>query len=74
MQPGRNYAMMRIGMPTITEMRCKCVRCGGGWLKRVEGRPVRCAHCKSPYWDVKRGVLKMGRPFADAKGKRRVKR
>ncbi len=29
----------------------KCARCNHVWLPRGEGRPVRCAKCKSPYWD-----------------------
>jgi Zn finger protein HypA/HybF involved in hydrogenase expression len=51
----------------LNEMRCACLRCGHGWLKRVESRPVRCPRCKQPHWDIKRGVLKMGRPKAGKK-------
>ena len=43
-------------------MVCKCERCRHTWVKRIEGRPVRCPKCKQPNWDVKAGVLKMGRP------------
>jgi Zn finger protein HypA/HybF involved in hydrogenase expression len=55
----------------LSEMRCACLRCGHGWLKRVESRPVRCPGCKQPHWDIKTGVLKMGRPKKKA-GKKRA--
>ncbi len=31
-----------------------CKRCGWDWYskKTTDGKPVRCAGCKSPYWDV----------------------
>ncbi len=29
------------------------LRCGATWVRRVEGLPVRCAKCRSPYWNVK---------------------
>ena len=30
---------------------CKCLRCGGEWRCRQEGKPVNCAKCNSSYWD-----------------------
>jgi len=29
----------------------KCLRCGYEWYPRKPGKPVRCAKCKTPYWD-----------------------
>jgi len=54
-------------VPIPREKICDCRRCGFAWVKRVEGRPKRCPHCTSPYWDIKRGKLKMGRPPQKAK-------
>lgn len=34
-----------------------CTRCGHTWLGRTPGKPVRCASCKSPYWDRPRTPL-----------------
>lgn len=48
---------------------CHCLRCGKWWMKRVEGRPVRCPQCKEHDWDVPAGVKPLGRPKA-AKGKK----
>lgn len=28
----------------------QCLRCGHQWSPRSEEVPVRCAFCKSPYW------------------------
>jgi hypothetical protein len=28
-----------------------CRRCNKDWCFRGTGRPLRCGHCKSPYWD-----------------------
>jgi predicted Zn-ribbon and HTH transcriptional regulator len=30
-----------------------CKRCGWIWLSHMD-RPIACARCKSPYWDVDR--------------------
>src|ERR1035437_1688309 len=32
-------------------MLMNCKRCGHEWRPRVEGHPVQCPKCKSPYWD-----------------------
>lgn len=32
----------------------KCDRCGHEWLSRNNDKPLRCAGCKSPYWDIPR--------------------
>jgi predicted Zn-ribbon and HTH transcriptional regulator len=29
-----------------------CARCGHEWLDRKGQKPLRCAKCKSPYWDT----------------------
>lgn len=31
---------------------CLCERCEHTWISRVDGKPVVCPKCKSPYWDV----------------------
>ena len=36
----------------VTRKVWKCDRCGHEWLSRDNERPLRCASCKSPYWDV----------------------
>lgn len=36
----------------------KCDRCGHEWLSRDEGTPIRCAKCKSPYWNKPRNSTK----------------
>jgi predicted Zn-ribbon and HTH transcriptional regulator len=58
-------------MPIDQSRVCDCRRCGFCWIKRVPGRPVRCPHCKERHWDIKKGVLKMGRPKKKA-GKKRA--
>lgn len=47
-------------------MYAHCLRCGESWLKRTE-HPVRCAHCKTPYWNVKPGTNRRGRPEKKAR-------
>jgi len=32
----------------------KCDRCGHEWLSRDSDTPIRCAKCKSPYWNKPR--------------------
>ena len=32
----------------------KCDRCGHEWLSRDSDTPLRCAKCKSPYWNKPR--------------------
>jgi len=29
----------------------KCDVCNHEWLSRDESKPMRCASCKTPYWD-----------------------
>jgi len=40
----------------------KCKRCGFSWLHLSADLPKRCPSgaCRSPYWNVERGVLPMG--------------
>ena len=40
--------MMKIAV-TVEVYRCE--RCGHVWQPRRAGKPRRCGHCKSPYWD-----------------------
>jgi len=37
---------MRVKLPKFT-----CLRCGHKWSPRNEQTPLRCAFCKSPYWN-----------------------
>jgi len=32
----------------------QCKRCGGTWKPRVDGVPVQCPRCKSPFWNRER--------------------
>ena len=41
-------------MGIITKTAWKCDRCGHEWLSRDDEKPLRCASCKSPYWDKPR--------------------
>lgn len=38
-------------MGEITRKVWKCDRCGHEWLSRDGENPLRCAKCKSPYWN-----------------------
>ena len=46
------YHMLKMSQEIVEHVRqkCKCKRCGYLWFsyKRV---PVKCASCRSPYWD-----------------------
>lgn len=33
-----------------------CTRCGHTWTARSKELPLRCAKCKSPYWNRERGA------------------
>jgi tRNA(Ile2) C34 agmatinyltransferase TiaS len=39
----------------ITAYECTCERCGAVWLSRVDD-PIRCAKCKTQYWNTLRRV------------------
>lgn len=30
----------------------ECLRCGHRWANRKPQKPICCAKCKSPYWDI----------------------
>lgn len=36
-------------IPTLS-----CAICGGEWIPRKQEWPLRCAKCKSPYWNKPR--------------------
>jgi len=36
----------------ITRKIWKCDRCKHEWLSRDGETPLRCAKCKSPYWNI----------------------
>lgn len=42
---------MKIKLPTM-----KCKRCGHEWYPKREEMPIRCAKCKTPYWNIPRVV------------------
>ena len=47
---------------TVNVYRCKCLRCDHAWESKGAEPPKRCAYCKSRYWNVAPGKLKLGRP------------
>jgi len=47
----------------------KCLRCDYEWASR-NPHPIRCAECKTPYWDkekkaIEKGKVKHGKVEAD---------
>lgn len=36
-----------------------CYRCNYDWIKRYDKMPKYCPHCKSKYWDRRRGWYKI---------------
>ena len=38
---------MKVWLP-----RFQCLRCGHSWHPKAEAVPLRCAKCKTPYWDT----------------------
>jgi len=36
-----------------------CKRCGHIWYPRKPEPPVQCPKCRSPYWDIPRGLTKI---------------
>ena len=51
-----------------------CLRCGGVWTPRMDGRPSRCPKCMSPLWDkeYKRKVAGAGKVGERKKNAKRV--
>lgn len=47
-------------MPRIV----KCLRCGYEWATRLDN-PVRCAKCRSPYWDIGKGISEVAAELPD---------
>ena len=41
-------------MGIVTRQAWKCDRCDHEWLSRDNEKPLRCASCKSPYWNTPR--------------------
>ena len=46
-------------IPIVEERSCK--RCGGVWVPRKPEPPVQCPKCRSPYWDIPRGLTRIAR-------------
>lgn len=40
----------------VQQIEHTCKRCGHTWVQRkpMTERPIRCANCKSPYYDIDR--------------------
>lgn len=38
--------MTKIKLPVF-----ECLRCGHKWSPKKPEKPLRCAYCKSPYWE-----------------------
>ena len=36
-----------------------CKRCGHEWRPRQDEPPVQCPKCRSPYWDIPRGLTRI---------------
>lgn len=51
----------KLGTVTLDRWELRCERCAHKW-EIVGEPPGSCAACKSRYWNVKRGKLKVGRP------------
>jgi len=45
---------MYMGQKKITRTACVCERCGYEWVARKDRKPITCANCRSPYWDIKK--------------------
>jgi len=43
-----------------------CLRCNHQWASKMQ-KPRICPRCKSPYWAIPKGTLKMGRPKGGSK-------
>lgn len=42
-------------MRSVTEeiiVKVTCLRCGHQWFPYHPGTPIRCARCKTPYWNT----------------------
>ncbi|TAN00949.1 MAG: hypothetical protein EPN45_13525 [Rhizobiaceae bacterium] len=63
-----------MSLPTIAMRVCVCLRCGWQWVSRkLDGKPpVRCPHCRSPYWDkpLERETVSVAVKAARAKEKK----
>ena len=42
-------------MTKVKVHKIRCLRCGHVWVPEKEDVTV-CAHCKSPYWNIKKKV------------------
>jgi Zn finger protein HypA/HybF involved in hydrogenase expression len=42
-----NGGFMPVAVPTY-----ECLRCNHKWIPRKPVVPIRCAKCKSPYWNI----------------------
>ena len=48
-------------MVNVKTQSCRCMRCSHMWRKRKSAIDI-CPRCKSPYWNIPKGVLSKGRP------------
>ena len=52
----------------------KCDVCNHEWLSRDDSKPLRCANCKTPYWDKDKLTLEQARQAMKLKKQKRAKR
>ena len=58
-------------MGIVTKKVWKCDVCEHEWLSRDDTKPLRCANCKTPYWDKSRRAVEQAREALKLKQKRR---
>ena len=59
-------------MGIITKEVWKCDVCGHEWMSRDNVKPLRCANCKTPYWDkMRKTKVEQSREAMRLKKKRR---
>jgi hypothetical protein len=51
-------------MVKVKTKKCICMRCDYVW-KRRKSEVNTCPKCKSPYWNLPKGLLKRGRPVSE---------
>lgn len=43
---------------TLQSLQLVCLHCGYHWLRRIDGRPVKCPQCQNRKWDKPRTETK----------------
>ena len=60
------YKMVPRFVNAVTICECNCLRCGKKWRAHKAKPPMRCAGCRSPYWQTPRKLL-AGEQYAGEK-------